>query len=272
MQKRLVIVGICALICLGGFATVGITRPSVYLALGPWGDFFGGVANPILTFLTFGAVLYTLWLQQQELSLTRQELSRSATALEAQIDASKSQRNENSFFQLMALHNDIVNAIDLQSKGKPTQSGRDCFNTFYTRLTNIYRTIEITGSISKNERIARAYASFWNDHQPELGHYYRFLYRFFLFTTRTFPNDDFYVNLLRAQLSDQELLMLFYNALSPQGSSFKDMIETWALLDNMPSSKLLAPDHHNLFSPSAYESNLARIKRIEEPVIAPAIL
>lgn len=236
----------------------GIMGPAVYKGLGPWGDFFGGIANPVLTFLTFIAVLATLWLQHEELGLSRDELSRSANALEAQIESAKKQRIENTFFQLMSNHNEIVNAIDLASRGKPTTFGRDCFSVFYTRLTKIYREIEGKPNIGKDDRIERAYTDFWRDHQLELGHYYRFLYRFVIFIDREFSQDDFYMGLLRAQLSDQELLMLFYNGQTQHGRAFRPLIEKWALLDNMPRIRLLDREHEGLFQSPAYESEAAR--------------
>jgi uncharacterized membrane protein len=50
--------------------------------LGALGDYFGGFLNPILAFLSFIALLYTLYLNQNELKETRKELSRSAKAQE----------------------------------------------------------------------------------------------------------------------------------------------------------------------------------------------
>ena len=47
---------------------------------GPFGDFFGGVVNPILAFCSFIALLYTIHIQQNELTLTRIELKRSVEA------------------------------------------------------------------------------------------------------------------------------------------------------------------------------------------------
>ena len=44
---------------------------------GPFGDFLGGVLNPILAFCSFIALLYTIHIQQNELALTRLELKRS---------------------------------------------------------------------------------------------------------------------------------------------------------------------------------------------------
>lgn len=252
------VLGLCVL---GGF---GIKYPQVFVANGPWGDFFGGVANPLLTFLTFGAVLVTLWLQQQELALSRTELSRSASALEKQIEAVEVQRREATFFQMLALHNQIVNSIDLQSVENFEQKGRDCFTTFYDRLGKIYKR-NMINKVYNNEIIVRTYSEFWKRHQPELGHYYRYLFRTVKYTARSFPLDDTYIAILRAQLSDGELLLLFYNSLSPDGEAFKGVIEEWALLDNMPRVKLLHPSHEQLLSPSAYDSGLARQKRIQEP-------
>lgn len=48
---------------------------------GTFGDFFGGMLNPILTFLTFMGLLMTIVIQQKELRLTRKELKDSSLAL-----------------------------------------------------------------------------------------------------------------------------------------------------------------------------------------------
>ena len=238
-------------------AFFGLQNPQGYVALGPWGDFFGGVANPLLTFLTFIAVLATVWLQREELSLSRKELARSANALERQIDSINKQNFENTFFQMLGIHNEIVNSIDLISQGKPNQYGRDCFTTFYTRLTKLFRDEQKKATIASDQMLPRAYQNFWKNHQPELGHYYRFLYRFVLFV-KSYEKPDFYMNLLRAQLSDQELLLLFYNSLSPSGQAFKPLIEEWALLNNLPRIKLLERDHEKFMSVTAYDSDAAR--------------
>jgi hypothetical protein len=125
-------------------------------------------------------------------------------------------------------------------------------------LTKLFRDEQKKKTIKSSGMLPRAYKNFWRDHQPELGHYYRFLYRFVLFVKSHGAEADFYMNLLRAQLSDQELLLLFYNALSPSGAAFKPLIEEWALLDNMPVIKLLEREHYNLFEYTAFSSDAAR--------------
>ncbi|NRF14118.1 hypothetical protein [Vibrio coralliilyticus] len=59
---------------------------------GPFGDFFGGVLNPILAFFSFLALLYTIHIQQNELELTREELKSSVSA---QKDTATFAKNQN---------------------------------------------------------------------------------------------------------------------------------------------------------------------------------
>lgn len=262
MQKLLITAGGVAFALLGIFAMIGINHQAEFIKRGPWGDFFGGVANPILTFFTFICVLGTLYLQNKELGLTRTELARSAEALERQNENIADQKKQNVFFQMLSLHNQIIGSIDLLNHDslQTVAKGRDCFGIFYTRLSDNYK-IEIKKKLySDKQCIERAYIAFWNKHQLDLGHYYRFLYRLVMFTDKEFKDEEYYMGILRAQISDQELLLLFYNALTPQGAAFKPLIERWALFDNLPTMRLLShsDEHKVLFSETAYSTERAR--------------
>jgi len=48
-----------------------------------YGDFIGGIANPVISLLTFAGLLYTILVQRQELALQRRELANSTEALRA---------------------------------------------------------------------------------------------------------------------------------------------------------------------------------------------
>lgn len=268
MLKLLIATGGISLILLCIFIGIGISNADAFIEHGPWGDFFGGVANPILTFFTFLCVLGTLYLQHKELGLSRIELSRSAKALEAQNSSTAEQRKQNIFFQMLSLHNQIIESIDLHKTENQTliAKGRDCFMRFYTRLSDNYKDEEAKNLYSDHDCIIRAYKTFWNKHQLELGHYYRFLYRMVLFTDKEFANDDYYMGILRAQISDQELLLLFYNALTPQGAAFKGLIERWALFDNLPTMRLLSHGdiHRKYFAETAYSTESAKTFRLAE--------
>ena len=55
-----------------------------YSDVGKFGDFFGGVLNPILTFLTFMGLLITIILQQKELQQSRREFKGQKESLQNQ--------------------------------------------------------------------------------------------------------------------------------------------------------------------------------------------
>ena len=153
--------------------------------MGPFGDFIGGTLNPLLTFLTFMGLLVTIVLQQTELRDTRAELERSATALENQIRATDRQKFESTFFQMLTLHNTIVNSIDLfysgrqramaidPSKGARETKGRDCFNQFFENFKEEYF---VSSGLPDRERLQVAYDASWQRRQQDLAHYYRYLY------------------------------------------------------------------------------------------------
>ena len=61
-----------------------------------------------------------------------------------------------------------------------------------------------------------------------------------------------YTNFIRAQLSSNELGVLFYNCLSDRGAKFKDLVEKYALLEDMRFEVLLNTEHRELYAPGAY--------------------
>lgn len=92
-------------------------------ALGALGDYFGGLLNPILAFLSFIALLWTLKLNQEELAETRKELARAANAqedskkvMDQQLKTQTLQQCDNLFAlmfkQLIESQNEVVLVIN----------------------------------------------------------------------------------------------------------------------------------------------------------------
>jgi hypothetical protein len=223
-------------------------------SFGEWGDFFGGVLNPILTFIMFMGLLITIVLQQTELRESRAELKRSADSIMEQTKNAKVQNFESTFFKMLSIHNDLVSSIDLAVTGGRVTQGRDCFNIFYTRLNKLYREHEKKGAgkYSKEETLRLAYKQFWTKHQTELGHYYRYLYNIVRFIKEQGYSDGPYLRLVRAQLSDQESLLLLYNCISDNGGNFTPLVEEFSLLDNLPLIRVLDQEHLSLIDSLAY--------------------
>jgi len=146
---------------------------------GTFGDYVGGLLNPILSFFALLALLITivfqsreLKLSREELELTREELKRSSDALEKQSETLKIQNFENTFFHMIDLHHNIVNGIDLISADGKTTTGRDCFKIFYNRFKRKYRDLSDTQRISQSGPIEVAYEEFLSSTQSDVSHYF----------------------------------------------------------------------------------------------------
>jgi hypothetical protein len=258
----IIIVSILLFSGVGSFIAYGARNPDKFKDLGTWGDFVGGTLNPLLTFLTVIGLLVTIHLQQRELRLTRKELTKSSNALEAQNLTTKQQRFENTLFSMIEMLNQIVNAMDV-GDGDKRKTGRDCFTDFYHTLHYYYShgnrfikdgelvIIEETGgSIA-----VQSYDHFYDKYQSDLGHYFRVLYNIFRYIDQSDFSNDIYAKILRAQLSNQELLIIFYNCATERGKAFAALAERFELYDNMDTERLLRPEHIELATKKSFGKN-----------------
>lgn len=232
---------------------------------GSFGDMFGAV-NSLFSGLAFVGVIFAILLQKSELALQRKELELTRNELSDQKNEMKLQNKtllkqsfENTFFQLLSLQQEILNAIDLVDRKNQNSvtSGRDCIKVFYERFIKLWsRGLSQFSGKSESERINLTYMNFYHGLQGEIGHYFRSLYHIVkLIDQSEIDNKRLYTNLVRAQLSSYELTLLFYNGLSDMGNEkFKPLIEKYALFKNMPKNLLINPsDHVKLYEKPAYE-------------------
>jgi hypothetical protein len=216
---------------------------------GVFGDSFG-LLTSLFSGLAFAGLLVTIWQQKEDLMLTRKEIS--------------DQHFENVLFKMLEIHNTIIMDIDLRKKNSSSKadgsiaglviaSGRDCFSLFYKRLDETYQK-NISEKNDESQYVKEIYMLFWKQHQKDLSHYFRYLYNIFKFIKDSdVESKKTYTNIVRAQLSDYELLLLFYNCISPNGEEkFKLMVEEYCLLDNLPEDKVLNKAHMDIFKKSAF--------------------
>lgn len=240
--------------CLGIYLV--FVKDVSFAELGPYGDFAAGTLVPFLTFISFLAVVITLRLQRQQLEIQSQELRNSieemkATRKEFEIQNTTLtvQRFENTFFQMVSLHNNIVDS--LESMGENKKNGRAAFMPMYTALRSRYTSKLKDREFENNEelvRIRKAYVDFFDLYEHQVGHYFRNLYRIVKFIDESeilsFEEKKTYIGVIKAQLSTYELVLLFYNSLSIIGSKFLPLIEEYNLLDNLNENLLINKDTH----------------------------
>ena len=242
----LVIVALAAITAVGAKL---LSAPSDFSGYGQRGDFFGGFLNPILTFLTFLTLLVTLGLQRSELIESRVQFTRSADAL-------SKQNVQSSFYQLLSTHNQLIEGMSLFDPARPEVGrvhGREVFRVIYSNLRRTHRDLQQRnkGRHAERDLIQRSYGKTYRDHQEILGHYFRYLYN----TLRLLENSEdyeIYIKLLRAVLSDQELLVLYYNAsASAPGENFHPLAVRHQIFDNMPA-QLLEDEHATYIDAQAF--------------------
>lgn len=214
--------------------------PSSEWKLGEFGDFLGGVLNPILTFLMFVGLIITIVIQKTELSLARTEFKRTANALQEQSDSSKKQVIENTFFNLLSIHNETLNSLRFDSENlrcainieEAKTVGRAVFSSILTWMHNEEDT----------QKTHENYASFQDTENHVVGHYFRGLYQILKFIDECgLPDNDKnrYSRLLRAQLSTDELGVLYFNCISPNVDSgqFRTLLINYRMLEHIQLGK-----------------------------------
>lgn len=228
---------------------------------GQFGDSFGMI-NALFSGLAFAGVICAIILQKKELELQRKELTGQKEQLAAQNQTLQKQNFESSFFQFLGLHNDIVNSMPYDN----SCHGRECFGRMLGEFRNIFLQDEEIfwdewhkdSPEDRRKFINHKYEKFFDQYQSQVGYYFRNLYNLVKFVDEKsdFPKDykdkKPYTNLIRAQLSSDELGLLFYNCLSERGDKFEKLVVKYALLEDMDFKVLIYEEHKSLYAESAY--------------------
>jgi hypothetical protein len=271
---------------------------------GQFGDYVGGVLNPLLSLFTIFGLLLTIFIQRKQVLDSKEQYDKSIIRAEQAESEIRRQRFESTFFELLHTHDAIVNGTRINQfyDSKPTVvEGRECYkimhdlffhdqyvgvcceafvdnvqkyltqpsSTFVDKLNiclfgnlgcsslgitpdvlqaNIrasslsealkgsltksnapafYVTIkgamgfhvasEVFSKSSPSEQLtllSEAYQRFYTEKGFLIGHYFRSLFHALSYIRDAGQEDEFYSDMLRAQLSSFELVMLFYNCIS----------------------------------------------------------
>lgn len=237
--------------------------------LGSFGDFFGGVLNPILGFFTVIGLAITVVMQRISLK------------------ASRLLAFENTFFNMLELHNNIVQQLrfdpsiipsfldntDVQTESQKAHSlgsylsslksivtslsssssnensnnihqGRAVFSEILDALSRATGQIKDLGSVYKDD--------LQNKHNYVLGHYFRNLYQILKHISRgeqyvlTIEQAREYSAIVRSQLSSHELALLLLNCHSTvvDSGAFLKLVVKYRMLEHLPL--FTSPDNKTL--------------------------
>ena len=227
--------------------------------LGTDGDFFGGTTVGLLSFSSILFVIAAIFMQREELRIQKTELQKTTDEFKMTNDTMKKQQFESTFFNMISLHHQIVNSMVFQNDSRQTLTGRHALTEIKSYLNNLYNNpsidlLDSTGRRISDEkkRIQATYQKFYNKLEPELGHYFRNLYRIIKWIDESKLDKEAknnYLGIIRAQLSSSELVLLFYNNSTANGAKFKKFVDKYDFFDDHLSDKMLIkPEHKELLS------------------------
>ncbi|KLE08116.1 hypothetical protein AF79_09140 [Aliarcobacter butzleri L354] len=250
--------GFLILVIIGGsyfyyqYSNIFLDNEKILGNLGVAGDFLAGMLNPIFAFLSFCLLLITIKLQDKELKNSTKELKKSSKALKKQSKSLKIQNFENTFFNMISLHNEIVNSSSLSVLKKYFELIPETVHSFrlnsiipedrkkyfyrigdlkvnieedkeYNGRKTLYQLFTILNQFikdyiySNNNQAIGLYNAFHSEYSQIINHYFRNIYHILKIIEE---EDDFdidkkkyYTNILRAQISNYELALIFMNAI-----------------------------------------------------------
>lgn len=249
---------------------------------GTFGDMFGAV-NALFSGLAFAGLIVTLLYQKEELKLQREELAQTREELKGQREefeeqnkTMKRQRFENTFFNMLSLQQEIVANLSFEyyvnpntcppnipaehfyhNSSKGLLRGREVFEGMYKRAIIDYngrRYADGLYNIFKNF----GYLTYSNiKATTRFDHCFRHLYRIYKYvdTSDLITEEERYdyACIIRSQLSDYELVMLFYNCLTTNGrEKFKPLIEKYTIFNNLRTELLVNNQDVNAYSAIAF--------------------
>lgn len=228
-----------------------------YETPGHFGDSFGPV-TALFSAITLAAAMAAYWSQREELKDSRKRV-------EDDKNAADKRQFESTFFQLLGVFHEVVNSVvlrtDKNENGVVELRGREVFRELSNQFTeafkiragdyediptewgklwtnrcvNVAEGTEVTLTVKNRfEHLRDRYEDFFWGNSHHLSHYFRTLYRLFdVIHDAPVPNKKHYAKIVRAQLSDGELVLLFCNGLSWMGEKMNQFVFEYALLRHL---------------------------------------
>ena len=170
---------------------------------GTFGDMFG-VVNSLFSGLAFAILILTAHMQRQELELQRKELKDTRKEFNEQNKTMKLQRFENTFFKMLSLYNDIVNNLHTSRSGG-ISSKRDVFKSVVNLVASKLTSENSSNPNHVQDTIANAFK------EIDIRQYFKHVVKMIEFVDNSDLDQNlFYINLIKAQFSDYELVSILY--------------------------------------------------------------
>jgi hypothetical protein len=240
------------------FASNGLSKAPE--SWGQFGDYIGGMLNPLVAVFALVALSTSVKLQKKELTATREELRASKQAAQEQARTSEQQRREQRFFDLLNLYHLTVATVEADGKmGKIAfrhwtsehavkysfiyeflNFGFESHRRYWRPPTDRAEALRQLADKSITQVDETQLRQQWAHFSPVLDHYFRTVFAILREAQPTLGTDHFrYVKLFRAQLSRDELTLLTFNLLfDEEGAKMQNLVAEYGLLKHLPPGPL----------------------------------
>lgn len=238
-----------------------------------FGDIMAGTVGILLSFASTLFLFITFKEQRKQFELS--ETSHKIASF------------EDTFFNIMSLLSDVRRTTIESLKNHDINSIEGYYYKFVSYFIAVKKssiveeyfkelasdnTIDSVVDAAKHE-VGLCYKEFVDKAEGNIGYFFRYIFNTIRFVKEqdgSIITKQRYINLLQSQLSDEELALLFYDAISPYGknkngeSVFFDMLEASEMLENI-SERVLINRSHTKFYPLTKFKFLSR-KELAEVV------
>ena len=227
------------------------------------GDFLWGTIGIVLTFTATIFLFVTFREQREQLRITKEQSDKA--------------RFETTYFNILGMLKQVQDTVNANVASRTADSQKNLIE-FYKLFKQQYDDapksdadlVAFHNSLSPlaantvqieqlQGLIASFYEKFIEETNCNIGYFYRYIFNAMKFVIEDqynkedIQNRDHYLNLLQAQLSNEELCFIFYNAISKYGKNkegryeFKEMLDKTHFLENIDCTFMLDRKHYILY-------------------------
>lgn len=248
-----------------------------------FGDFFGGAVGPFIGFASIVLLVETLRLQQRGLKEQQEQLQRSAEEARQQNQILSQQSFEQSFFGWVRDYKTQISYLAFSSRAIEPQLAPH--EPTKTDLFGIKALVSMSRFLmsqpvydfdadqkSEGEYTVAQLRHAWKAIQEPRGDTVRAAIRSLYGIIKWVDQQEslsskdklHYISIIRAQLTDSELVLLFVNGLTDRGQNFVRYINKYALFDNLlveeykPIQTIQLSEGVSPYKDSAFSTDTAR--------------
>jgi len=220
-----------------------------------WGDFgvfIAGFSGTGVAVITLFAVAYGIRVQARDLAKSREFMREQSKTMADQAGTSAQQAFDSVFFSLLdrfsKVRDDVSYPYSSTAMNDRTVTmtetafahGRDAFKKFYADFKE--GADPVIDGPTRVKQVKAAFMKVYREHESEFGPYFRTLYQIYKWIDRgrlTPQQQNDYAKIARAQLSDIELRIIFYNGLTDLAEKMKPLIVKYGILKHVNAGYLL---------------------------------